>query len=213
MAEQAMRLVSERFIEQGIGAAFPLTAGQHVRVLTPNGSQVADFDVFNLQNPRETLCSSRTRAAWGVHLTTGHTLYSTPPAEREIMTIVADTVQHRPSARGALSHDVLYGRCSRALHAQRGQARPRGCQEILADAIAEFGLGPEDVHDPFNIFMKTGLDGDGRLFYEDPDARAGDYVELRAEIDCLVAISACPGRSSGPVGHGLGIQIYEAVPA
>ncbi len=114
MAERALTLVSERFLEQATGAAFPLAGGQHVRVLTPNGPQVADFDVFNLHNPRETLCSSRTRAAWGAHLTTGHTLYSTPPAERVIMTIVADTVQQRPSARGARSHDVLFGRCSRA---------------------------------------------------------------------------------------------------
>ncbi|HEY7067584.1 MAG TPA: urea carboxylase-associated family protein [Chloroflexota bacterium] len=211
MAAQAMRLVSEVFIEQGTGTALPVLAGQHVRVLTPHGTQVADFDVFNLHQPRETLSSSRTRAAWGAHLTTGHTLFSTPPAEREIMTIVADTVQHQSSARGAVSHDVLYGRCSRDLHARRGLAHPRGCQEILADAIAAFGLGPEDVHDPFNIFMKTGLGADGRLFYEDPDTRVGDYVELRAEIDCLVAVSACPGRSSGPVGHGLGIQVYELV--
>jgi uncharacterized protein YcgI (DUF1989 family) len=211
--EQPKRLLREVFIEQGQGIALPVLAGQYVRVVTPNGTQVADFDVFNLHQPRETMSSSRTRAAWGTHITTGHTILSTPPAERVIMTITADTVQQRPSERGAVSHDVLYGRCSRQLHELRGQPKPRGCQEILADAIAEFGLGPEDVHDPFNIFMKTGLGPDGRLFYEDPDTQAGDYVELRAEIDCLVAISACPGRSSGPVGHGLGIQVYEAAPS
>jgi uncharacterized protein YcgI (DUF1989 family) len=203
-----MRLVDELTIERGAGRAFPLLAGQHVRVLTPDGPQVADFDAFNLHQPRERLCSSRTRTTWGAHLSNGHTLYSSPPAERIMLTIVADTVRPRPSARGAVSHDVLYGRCSRQLHAERGHPLPRGCQEILADAIAAFGLAPEDVHDPFNIFMKTGLDADGRLFYEDPDARAGDYVELRAEIDCLLAISACPGNSSGPVHHRLGVQVY-----
>ena len=55
-----MRLVEEFTIERGAGRAFPLQAGQLVRVLTPDGPQVADFDVFNLHNPRETLCSSRT---------------------------------------------------------------------------------------------------------------------------------------------------------
>ncbi len=169
-----------------------------------------DLDVFNLENPRETFSSSRTRCDHSVHLTTGHTLISTPPGERVMMSITADTVQHRPSPRGTLSHDLLFGRCSRMGQLQRhGLAVVSGCQENLAEAIAEFGLTPDYVHDPFNIFMKSGLDEWGRPFYEDPDAQAGDYVELRAEIDCLVAISACPGRSSGPVPHRLGIQIFE----
>jgi uncharacterized protein YcgI (DUF1989 family) len=56
--------------------------------------------------------------------------------------------------------------------------------------------------------MRTGLDGEGRIFFEDPDARAGDYVELLAERPCLIAVSACPGRSSGPVPHRLLLEAY-----
>ena len=44
--------------------------------------------------------------------------------------------------------------------------------------------------------MKTGLDGEDRLFQEDPESEAGDYLELRAERDCLVAVSACPGQGN-----------------
>ena len=69
---------------------------------------------------------------------------STPPAERVIMTITDDTVQHQPSSRGATAHDVLYGRCSRKLHEERGAPLPRGCQEIMADAAAEFGLSTSE---------------------------------------------------------------------
>ncbi len=203
-------LRQELTIPPKTGKAFIVRAGRYLRVMTPDGPQAADLDVFNLENPRETFSSSRTRCDHSVHLTTGHTLISTPPGERVMMSITADTVQHRPSPRGTLSHDLLFGRCSRMGQLQRhGLAVVSGCQENLAEAIAEFGLTPDYVHDPFNIFMKSGLDEWGRPFYEDPDAQAGDYVELRAEIDCLVAISACPGRSSGPVPHRLGIQIFE----
>ena len=35
--------------------------------------------------------------------------------------------------------------------------------------------------------MKTGVDEEDRLFQEHADSVAGDYLELRAERDCLVA--------------------------
>jgi uncharacterized protein YcgI (DUF1989 family) len=67
------------------------------------------------------------------------------------------------------------------------------------------------VHDPFNVFMTTGINDDGRPFYLPCDARIGDYVEFVAEMDCLVAISACPGGSSGKISTPLDITIYSAV--
>jgi uncharacterized protein len=208
-----VQLEQELTIVRGTGKAFVVKAGQYLRVSTPEGPQVADFDIFSLENPREMFSSSRTRSDRGIHVTTGDVLMSTPPGERVMMTITADTVPHEPSPRGTVSHDLLFGRCSRkGQMARHGMSVSAGCEENLADAIAEFGLTPDYVHDPLNIFMKTGLGERGRPFYEDPDARPGDYLELRAEIDCIVAISACPGRSSGPVPHVLGVQIYRSAP-
>jgi len=85
----------------------------------------------------------------------------------------------------------------------------RNCNDNLAEAIAEFGIGPEHVHDPFNIFMTTGLNDEGKPFYLPCDAKMGDYVELLAEIHCLIAISACPGGSSGPQSRSLMIEIFK----
>jgi uncharacterized protein len=70
------------------------------------------------------------------------------------------------------------------------------CQDNLARAIEPHGLSVHDVHDAFNIFMKTGLSVDGSLFQEDPETVAGDYLELQAEVDCLVAVSSCPGQGN-----------------
>ena len=83
------------------------------------------------------------------------------------------------------------------------------CRDNLANAIAEFGLPPEAVHDPLNIFMMTGVNAEARLFYVSPRAKRGDYIELYADMDCLCAISACPGRSSGPNPGGLKLQIFD----
>ena len=77
--------------------------------------------------------------------------------------------------------------------------------------ILRLGRSPraDDVHDPFNVFMKTGVTADGNLTFEASDAATGDYLEMEARMNCLVAISTCPGISSGPVHHRVIFEIYE----
>ena len=76
-------------------------------------------------------------------------------------------------------------------------------------SMEAIGKTSDYVHDPFNIFMKTGVNSDGISFWEASDAVKGDYIDLKAEMKCIVAISACPGMSSGRVGHLVGIEIYS----
>ncbi len=204
-----MRLIEQIIVPPQTGKAFEIRTSQVLRIVLPEGPQVVDLDVFNREELRERFSSSKTRSREGVHLTTGNTLYSIPPWERAMLTITDDTVRHEPNSRGTASHDLLYGRCSRKLRMERYGTDTPGCQENIAAAIAEYGLGPEDVHDPLNVFMNTGLDENGNLFHVDPDAVAGDYVELRAEMNCLVAVSICPGQSSGPVHHSVSFEIYH----
>jgi len=204
------KLAKELFVAPRAGKAFPVDQGQLLRVQCHADRQVADFDVFNRQNPKEYFSSSQTRAIHGSHLTVDHRLWSHPIYQRPMMTIVADTVDHSKTAKGARPHDLLFGMCDERLYFRLTGTRDMpSCRGNLTKAVAEFGLAPEDVHDPLNIFMMTGLTEDGRLFYEPPRAQRGDYMEFYADMDCLCAISACPGASSGPNPGGLKIEIYD----
>jgi uncharacterized protein YcgI (DUF1989 family) len=109
-----------------------------------------------------------------------------------MFTLVDDTVAHQPSPTGAIGHDLLYACCARSVYVALGVPDHPNCHQNLARAIQPWGLAPEDVHTPFNLFMKTGLKEDGTMFFEAPDSVQGDYVDLRAEMDCLVGLSACP---------------------
>ena len=192
------------------GRGFIVETGRILRIACAEGPQVADFIVFNAEDPSERFWSARTRVIHGGHLAVGHQLWSTPPRTRPMMTIIADTVAHGEHAHGAQSHDLLFCRCdARHYEIVHGRTGMPNCQDNLARAIAPFGLRSEDVHDPFNIFMTTGMNPDGRPFYLPCDAAKGDYVELIAEIDCLVAISACPGGSSGSESRPLAVEIFK----
>ena len=204
--------VNEFVVPARTGKGFTVEKGQLLRIACHEDSQVADFDVFNRHNPKEQFSSSQSRAIHGSHLTTGHRLWSHPIYQRPMMTIVADTVGIARTPDGARSHDLLFGMCDERLYRRAtGKSGMPNCRDNLTKAVAEFGLSPEDVHDPLNIFMMTGLNDQGRLFYVNPRAKQGDYTELYAEMDCLCAVSACPGASSGPHPGGLKIEIFQIV--
>lgn len=205
-----MRLEKELIVPPRSGKAFEVQSGQVLRIRLPEGPQVVDLDAFNLDNLQEAFSSSVTRQFQSVHPTTGHRLLSVPPWESVMFVVTQDTVRHEPNDRGTVSHDLLFGRCTRQYRTRRYGNDTPGCQENLAAAIAEVGLSEADVHDPFNVFMKTGIDPQGHLIFEASDAVAGDFIDLRAEMDCLVAISTCPGISSGPVHHPVSFEIYAA---
>ena len=203
-----MRLTERIVVPPRTGRAFELQRGQHLRIVLPDGPQVVDLDAFNLDDLAECFSSSELRRQAG-HLTVGHQLLSIPPWQRPMLTITADTVPRDPGSRGTLSHDLLYGRCSRRSRIERYASDTPGCQDNLAEAIAPYSLTPMDVHDPFNVFMNTGVGPDDQLFFDPPAARAGDYLELLAELNCLIAVSTCPGASSGPEPHAVHFEIYD----
>jgi len=207
---EGWRRVARLIVPRESGKGFVVKKGQVLRIIAIDGPQVCDLNAFNRRNPAETFWSGGTRSLEGTHLTVGNRLWSKPPWIRPMFTIVGDTVKQRPNKLGLRSHDLLFSRCNRRLYIQRGMPGHANCQDNLAQGIRPFRLPASAVHDAFNIFMKTCARHEGKLFYTDPDARKGDYMELRAEMDCLVSLSACPGRSSGPRTRRLGVEIYES---
>src|SRR5262249_11676915 len=207
-AVSARPLVKSEVIPARSGHAYRVVAGEVLRVRCPDGPQVADLIAFNADDPREKFLQARTRAAHGGHFGGGVQLRSIPPWTRPMMTMIADTVPHGELADGARSHDLLFCRCDARLYELvHGRVGPN-CNDNLVAAIAPFGLGAGEVHDPFNVFMTTGLNRSGKPFYLPSDAQKGDYVDLLAEMNVLVAISACPGGSSGKQSLPLEVQIF-----
>lgn len=201
-------LVTSIEIPKQTGRAFRVAHGEILRLRCHEGPQVADLIAFNADDPREKFWQARTRVVHGGHLGIGDQLWSIPSWTRPMATLIADTVAHGDLADGARSHDLLFCRCDARLYELVHKRASANCNDNLVAALAAFGLGPGDVHDPFNVFMTTGLNRSGKPFYLPSDARKGDYVDLLAEMNLLVAISACPGGSSGQQSHALEVQIF-----
>ena len=191
----APRPASSQIIGPGGGLALELARGRRIRVTDARGRQVVDMAVFNRANPREKLSTSYSRSRFDPEtvgkfhprdrLTIGDYLMST--LNREMMRIVADT----PEVKGM--HDVHGRMCNRRLFRVLGKGERDGCHEIIAGAMAPYGILPEDVPDTMDLFMNFHHDcARGHWVIEQGVSKPGDYVELEAIMDCVVALSNCP---------------------
>ncbi|QFS81483.1 hypothetical protein FIU97_01370 [Roseivivax sp. THAF40] len=182
-------------------ACFTVPAGHFFRIVSTEGPQVGDLNLWNAADVSERFYSGKTRALHGSHVTTGDRLWSTFPALRPLATIVEDSLDwYGIDAFGGAVHDVIGTRCDPYTHnLLAGGQYHHCCHSNLTRALAtHLGLGVAEaephVHDVLNVFMCTGFTREtGQYFMKASPVRPGDALTFFAEIDLLGALSACPG--------------------
>lgn len=183
-------------------ASFHAKAGQTIRITSVDGPQVGDLNLWNAHDLSERFFSGKTRALHGTHVTTGDTLWSNLPYLRPLATITHDSLDwYGIDSFGGAVHDVIGTRCDPYTNAllQNGDQYHHCCHSNLTRALsdaAQISLREAElhIHDVLNVFMCTGFTRDtGQYFMKASPVRPGDRLELRAEIDLLGALSACPG--------------------
>ncbi len=180
-------LPAERIAPQ-CGTAFKLRAGDVLRVCDPLGEQVADLFAFKDGEPACSLSSGRSiDYASKIYLSTGDVLYAND--SRAMFTIVADTVGR---------HDFLLTPCSQEMFEKlyHWQGHHPSCFENLRIAFAPHGIRPQQIATTFNIFMNVVVDAGGAVRVLPPASRAGDFIELRAEMDLVCGLTACSAELS-----------------
>ena len=196
IAESPGRVLVESFtIPIRSGCAWTVPAGHVFRILTPEGPQVGDLNLWNRHNPRERLWASRTRQLQAAHVSVFDRLWSTLPYLRPIATITSDSLKdYGIDEFGGRIHDLLGTRCDPYVNRMlTGEDFDFHCHSNLVRAVAPYGLTEFDVHDVLNVFQCTGLNQADKYFMRASPAKIGDHLEFFAEIDLLCALSTCPG--------------------
>jgi uncharacterized protein YcgI (DUF1989 family) len=166
------------------GKAVRLSVGQSVRVVNTYGQQVVDTWTFNTADIGEFMSMEHTRIAIGRIIPgIGDALVTN--RRRPILTLVEDT-------SGGI-HDTLVAACDRWRYELLGcPTYHDNCTDNLAAALGELGLAPPETPSPLNLFMNIPVIDGNAIDVLPPVSTPGSYVTLRAEMDCLVAFSACP---------------------
>ncbi|MCH8055155.1 MAG: urea carboxylase-associated family protein [Deltaproteobacteria bacterium] len=211
-----MAPLKSEIVPKNSGRAFIVRKGQRLRVA---GRTVVDFVAFNLHDLKERFDQARTKTNQAkIFISTGDRLIS--KLNNPMLTIVEDTFKEG-------KHDLQKGMCSRKrfemvaqgsakrIFAEGVDLNPKapqeipdhGCWENLTDALKPWNVPPEDIPSPFNIFQTMKIDPETGAMFDTmirPEREA--HVDFRAEMDCLVAASACPQSGRG---EQIRVEIFD----
>ena len=217
-------LIKRIIIPPRQGICLPVKSGQFFRIISSEGPQVGDLNLWAEDNLNEKFYSGKTRALHGSHVSTGDRLWSNFPHLRPMATITADTLDwYGIDKYGGSVHDVIGTRCDPYTNMLlSGNNYDHCCHSNLTRALAkykklEISEAEQYVHDVLNVFMCTGFTRDtGQYFMKASPVRPGEYLEFFAEINLIVGLSTCPGgdcssehSSSEAICYPLEVEIYE----
>ena len=217
-----MKLIEEADMPYNSGKGFVVKKEQRIRLLARSH---IDFIPFNLDDMRERFDQGRTKAHNGkIFISTGDKLYT--KFANPIMTIIEDTYP--------ATHDLQYGMCSKVaydkfwelissgdpfitetwtwLNVKKREDLPdHGCWENIQDALEGYDIAPENIPSPINIFQGMEIVMPSgkmiwRLKENEPPPGQFHRIDLRAEINCHCAVSACPAMGTG---QGIKVQVFD----
>jgi uncharacterized protein len=184
-------IVQQDSIPPGWYAALRLRRGAALRITNISGTPGAALFFWNADDTSERFNAGDTvKLQWTTNLTTGRVLFS--DMGRVLASITADT--------GA-GHDSIIGPNTPA---QTGDGR--NGRDNLRAAAMKFGLSRRDLAPALSLFSPVATDTNGRFTFTG-NPPAGAMIELRAEMNLLIALSNTPHalspvtQATGPVDY------------
>lgn len=185
-----------------------LNRGEALRIVNTSGTSCVSLLAWNSADSSERLNHADTiKVQWTATLRKGRIILS--DMGRVLFSIVEDTTG------GA--HDALIGGSTAATNKARYRMTTlRNTRDNFILAAGKFGLDRRDVHPCISFFAPVNVEDGGRFIWNDDRRNAGDFVDLRAEMDLLVALSNCPHPLDPSPVYAPGtvdIARYQATPA
>jgi len=164
-----------------------IKAGQIFRIVAIGGNQAVDtlfysaWDTSERYSAQDTILAQR-----NIYLKTGSRLMSN--IGRPMLTIVGDSFGRHDTLTGACaahSNQVRYSLDKRHMH---------NCRDNFLAAIASWrtSLDKRDLSPNVNFFLHAPVTPEGDLRFSDDVSEPGRYVEMRADMDVIALVSACP---------------------
>lgn len=197
------RIIESTVVQPGGDWSRIMKRGQVLRLVDREGTQAVDFLCYNALDPAERYNAADTMKINGsLFVGKGTRLYS--DMGNVMFRVIDDTCGR---------HDTIGGCCSRESNRVRyGVAESPNCRDNFLRALSRHGLGKKDIVANINFFMYVPIRDDGRMAIVDGLSKAGDHVDLQAEMDVLAVLSNCPQINNPANGYNptpIEVIVYE----
>ena len=210
-----MRTIRDERVTANSGWGADIIAGQVLRL---TATTIIDFVCLDRGDLSHRFDQARTKHGNGtIWISEGGVLYSKRGVA--MMTIIAD------GFAGTGRHDLQYGMCSGQRYARAAEEGrlnqyqhgdwisipDHGCYENLQSALGgSYDVAPENIPSPINLFQHVEIDtATGEMCHSPIRPTAPVAIDLRAEMDLVVAASACPDRAAPQFGQAIRATILE----
>lgn len=184
-----------------------LQRGEALRLINSSGGSSISLLAWSSTEPSERLNHADTiKVQWAASLRKGRVILS--DMGRALLSVTEDTCG---------THDTLMGGSTAATNAARyGAKHHRNTRDNFILAAGKLGLDRRDVMPCISFFAPVSIDPAGRFVWQNDRRHAGDFVDLRAEMDLLIALSNCPHPLDPATSYStesVEIVRYQAEPA
>jgi urea carboxylase-associated protein 2 len=164
--------------------------GQVLRLTDVEGGATPAALFFNAVQPLERYNAPDTlKAQHTARLTLGNVLLS--DMGRVLMSVVSDSAGWHDTITGHMDRRATEDKYGSGRYQALRNDFYRDTRSNFLVELGKYGLGKRELVPNVNFFVKVTADERGELRWC-PTARAGQFVELRAEMDVLVVLSNTP---------------------
>ncbi len=186
-----MNTLWEETLPGGAHCSFQMKRGTALRLTDLEGGANLSTLLYNRDEKLERYNMADTlKAQHTAHLSRGFVCYS--DMGRVLASVIGDSVGWHDTICGMSNATLVEKKYGRADYQHARNAMHRNATDSMIIELGKWGLGRRDIVPNINFFSKVSADEEGGLHYQCGHSAAGDFVELRFEMDTLVVMSACP---------------------
>jgi len=187
LKSQQETLLWQDTIAAGASWSLILRRGNALRLEDAEGGANAAALFYNFECPVERYNMPDTlKAQHTGHLTKNFVIYS--DMGRVLCSITEDSCGWHDPLGGFSDAASVAAKYGAASYQEHRNAWHRNTRDNLIEELMKYGLGLRDLGPSVNFFSKVRVAGDGAMKFVAGNSKAGDYVELRAEMNLLVIL-------------------------
>lgn len=170
--------------------SFQMKRGTALRITDVQGGANLSALFYNMEEKLERYNMPDTlKAQHTAHLTKGFVCYS--DMGHVLASITGDSCGWHDTICGMSNAALVGKKYGKSTYQQARNAMYRNARDSFIIELGKWGLGKRDIVPNVNFFSKVSADDAGSLHYQPGHSKAGDFVELRFEMNVLVVLSAC----------------------
>jgi hypothetical protein len=186
----ATPILWEETIQPGAAWSHVLKRGTSLRLVDLEGGANVGGIFYNFECPVERYNMPDTLKAQHIaRLSAGFVLYS--DMGRILCSVTADTVGWHDPIGGTSNTNLITKKYGAANYQESRNDYHKNGRDSFLFELGKWGLGPRDLTANVNFFSRIAVDKTGGMNFVPDNSKAGDSVELRAEMNVLVILNTC----------------------